>query len=163
MEMKKLVMVVFAALSMLFLADIASFAQAGGETDKYINLLRKDLRSDKKQLIAANMNLTEAEAVKFWPVYDQYAIEGMKIYDARIALVKEYAANYDKLTDAEAKSLNKRSIDIDESMTKLRQKYVPIVAKVLPGKKSALFFQIDKRLALLIDLQTASEIPMVEL
>lgn len=161
--MKKLLAMVFFAVSLLFLADVASFAQANTETDKYVNLLRKDLRSEKKQLIAANMNLTEAEALKFWPVYDQYAAEVSKLNDTRIALVKEYADNYEKLTDAQAKSLNKRSIDLDEAATRLRQKYVPLVAKVLQGKKSALFFQIDKRLSLLIDLQLASEIPMVEL
>ncbi len=161
--MKRFITMFFVAMSVLLFADVVSNAQASGEYDKYLSLLRKDLRSEKKQLVAANMNLTEAEAVKFWPVYDQYIAEGAKLYDARVTLVKEYAANYEKLTDAQAKSLNKRSIDIDESTTRLRQKYVPLVAKVLPGKKSALFFQIDKRLALLIDLQLASEIPMVEL
>lgn len=140
----------------------AQDTKANAQYEQYMQLLRKDLRAGKKQLVAANMNLSEAEAVKFWPVYDQYTVESMKLNDARVALVKEYAANYEKLTDAEAASLNKRSINIDESFTKLRQKYVPLVAKVLPGKKSALFFQIDKRLALLIDLQLASEIPMVE-
>jgi Zn-dependent M32 family carboxypeptidase len=121
------------------------------------------LRSEKKQLIAANMTLTDAEALKFWTVYDQYAAELMKLYDARIQLIKEYAQNYEKLTDDQAKSLNQRSIDNDASFTKLRQKYAPLIAKVLPGKKSALFFQIEKRISLLMDLQVASEVPLVEL
>ncbi len=140
----------------------AQNTSATAQFDQYINLLRKDLRSGKKQFVAANLTLTDAEATKFWPIYDQYAAETEKLYSNRLTLIKEYAANFDKLTDAQAASLNKRSIDADVSMTKVRQKYVPLFAKALSGKAEALFFQIDKRLALLIDLQLASEIPMVE-
>lgn len=140
----------------------AQDAKANAEFDKYMSLLRKDLRSGKKQFIAANLVLTDAESQKFWPIYDQYAAETEKLYTGRLGLIKEYAANFDKLTDAEAASLNKRSIDNDESMARLRQKYVPLFAKALTGKTEALFFQVDKRLALLIDLQLASEIPLVE-
>ncbi len=137
-------------------------ANANAQFDQYISLLRKDLRSGKKQFVAANLTLTDAEAQKFWPVYDQYSAETEKMYNTRLTLIKEYAANIDKLTDAEAASLNKRSIDADAAMARLRQKYVPLFAKALSGKAEALFFQIDKRLALLIDLQLASEIPLVE-
>lgn len=143
------------------LSGTALFGQSEKQYDQYIKLLRSDLRAAKKQIVAANVPLTEAEAQKFWPVYEQYSSEAAKLHDARLALVKEYAAKFDKLTDADANGLNTRSIDIDESFTKLRQRYLPLVAKVLPGKKSALFFQIDKRLSLLIDLQLASEIPLV--
>jgi hypothetical protein len=140
----------------------AQDAKANAEFDKYMNLLRKDLRSGKKQFVAANLTLTDAEAQKFWPIYDQYAAETEKLYSGRIAIVKEYAASVDNLTDATAAGLNKRSLDSDAAMARLRQKYVPLFAKALDGKTEALFFQIDKRLALLIDLQLASEIPLVE-
>jgi hypothetical protein len=131
-------------------------------SDQDVQLLRKDVRSQKKQLIAANLPLTDAEAVKFWPVYDQYAAEITKIGDTRFALIKEYAASYNSLTDAQAQSLITRSIGVDESFVQLRLKYVPIFQKVLSGKKTAMFFQMDKRVALLIDLQLASIIPIVQ-
>jgi len=140
----------------------AQTANANAQFDQYISLLRKDLRSGKKQFVAANLVLTDTEAQKFWPIYDQYAAETEKLYSSRLALIKEYAANIDKLSDAEAASLNKRSLDADASLARLRQKYVPLFAKALGGKSEALFFQIDKRLALLIDLQLAAEIPLVE-
>lgn len=157
-------LVTAAAVAIVLTAGQTLFAQKGSadaEYDKYVSLLRKDLRSDKKQFLALNLPLTEAEAVKFWPVYEQYAGELAKIYDARIQIVKDYAANYGTLTDSTAATLSLRSIDNDEAVSKLRQKYVPLVGKVLPGKKAALFFQIEKRLGLLIDLQMASEIPLV--
>src|SRR5580692_7228639 len=74
-------------------------------TDQDIQLLRQDLRSNKKQQVAANLVLTDAEATKFWPVYDQYAAEMTKIGDQKYALIKDYAQNYGSLTDAQAKSL----------------------------------------------------------
>lgn len=157
-------LVTAAAVAIVLTAGQTLFAQKGSadaEYDKYVSLLRKDLRSDKKQFLALNLPLTEAEAVKFWPVYEQYAGELAKIYDARIQIVKDYAANYGTLTDSTAATLSLRSIDNEEAVSKLRQKYVPLVGKVLPGKKAALFFQIEKRLGLLIDLQMASEIPLV--
>ena len=131
-------------------------------SDQDIQLLREDIRSQKKQLIAANMQLTDAEAVKFWPVYDQYTAGGSKIGDTRLALIKEYAQTYDTMTDAQAKSLVKRWADADQASMNLRMQYIPKFEAVLPGKKAALFFQIDRRLSLLMDLQLASMIPMVK-
>ncbi len=159
--MKKIITVAVIMVAVVLLTGINSSAQDDKVYDQYIQLLRKDLRSEKKQHIAANLGLSDAEAVKFWPVYDQYTSESIKLYDARLNLVKEFAASYEKLNDVQAADLNKRSIDIDLSLSRLRQKYVPLVTKVLPGKKSALFFQLDKRFGLLLDLQLAAEIPLV--
>lgn len=162
--MTKALLMAAALTAIVTLTGQVALAQKSGENaeyDKYIEILRKDLRSGKKQLIAANMLFTDTEATKFWPIYDKYAAEQTKIYDTRLALIKEYAANFDKLTNATAASLNERSTAVDEALVALRVKYIPLVAKVLPGKKSALFFQLDKRIALLIDLQLASEIPLV--
>jgi hypothetical protein len=131
-------------------------------SDRDLQLLRKDLRSMKKQLVAANLQLTDAEAEKFWPAYDQYAAETTRLYDARYALIKEYAENFQQLTDAQAQSLARRWTDLDGAVIQLRMKYFPVFEKVISGKKSALFFQLDRRLVLMIDLQLASEIPLVQ-
>ena len=132
------------------------------KVDQEIDLLRKDIRSEKKQLIAANLQLTDTEATKFWPIYDQYTAELVKINDAKYAALKEYAANYSTLTDDKALSLGRQILGVDESVAQLRLKYVPIVNKVIPGKKTALFFQLDRRLVMMIDLQVAAEIPIVQ-
>jgi hypothetical protein len=131
-------------------------------SDQDIQLLRQDIRSEKKQLIAANLQLTDAEATKFWPVYDAYTQETVKINDARYALIKEYAQTYDTMTDVQAKSLIKRWAATDQQFINLRIQWMPKFETVLPGKKAALFFQMDRRLGLLIDLQLASMIPMVK-
>lgn len=71
-----------------------------------LDLLRKDLRSKRKQLIAANLKLTEVEAAKFWPIYDQYVTELIAINDRKFALIQEYADNWGKLTNDQSLSLS---------------------------------------------------------
>jgi hypothetical protein len=130
--------------------------------DQDVDLMRKDIRSQKKQIIAANLQLTDTEAEKFWPVYDQYTAELVKINDTKYGAIKDYATNYDTLTDDKATSLLRQVLGVDQSVAQLRLKYVPIFEKVISGKKTALFFQLDRRLVALIDLQLASAIPMVQ-
>jgi hypothetical protein len=130
--------------------------------DQDVSLLRQDLRSKKKQLIAANLSLTDAEATKFWPVYDQYTADLTKLGDKKYALIKEYAQGYGNLTNDQALSLLNRSLALDEEIAQLRAKYVPIVNKVLPGTKTATFFQLDRRITTLLDVQLASQIPLVQ-
>src|SRR5664279_11213 len=110
-------------------------AAKGGQTmtDQDIQLLRQDIRSRKKQLIAANLTLTADEATKFWPVYDQYTAELVKINDVKYATIKEYAENWGTMTDDQALSLINKSLGVDESVSKLRIKYVPVFQKVIPG------------------------------
>ncbi len=163
--MKKTIFSVFALILTLTAANSTALAQR--ETDKGIEvetdllLVRRDLRSEKKKIIAMNVPLTEAEATKFWPVYDQYADDMRKHNDEFYSIIKDYAANQKTLTDAQAITMIKRWSDIQVQLAQTRQKYVPLFEKVLPGKKAALFFQIDRRLYALMDLQTASEVPLV--
>ena len=131
-------------------------------TDQDIQLLRQDIRGKKKQLIAANLNLTTDEATKFWPVYDQYTAELVKINDAKYAALKEFAEKWGTLTNEQAVSLISRSLGVDQSVVQLRIKYVPIFQKVIPGTKVATFFQLDRRLQMLIDAQLASQVPLVQ-
>jgi hypothetical protein len=130
--------------------------------DESIRLFRKDVRSLKKQIISANLELTEGEAQQFWPIYDRYTAEMGKIEDRKFELLKEYARNYDTITDAQADAYIKGRAAVEESILQLRLKYLPIFRRVLSGKSSALFTQIDWRLGLVVDLQLASQLPMIE-
>lgn len=174
--MKKIVLGAFVLAGVYFVgvptshAQATSSGQASASTqsnnqasiDQDVSLLRQDLRSKKKQLIAANLTLTDAEATKFWPVYDQYSADLTKLGDQKYALIKEYAQGYGTLTNEQALSLLNRSLALDEQIAQLRIKYVPIFNKVLPGTKTATFFQMDRRVTALLDLQLASEIPLVQ-
>ncbi|HTR26470.1 MAG TPA: hypothetical protein VMI10_21040 [Terriglobales bacterium] len=129
--------------------------------DEDIKLIRKDLRSEKKQIVAANMNLTDAEAEKFWPVYDRYAADLAKINDQKAALINEYWQTFDTMNSEQAESYVRKRGAVEESIMQLRLKYIPIFGKVLSGRQTALFFQIDWRLGLMIDLQLA-KMPLID-
>ena len=131
-------------------------------SDQDLELLRKDIRSQKKQLVAANLKLTDAEATKFRPVYDRYTADLIKINDKKFGLIQEYADNWGKLTNEQSLSFIRQWLDADIATAQLRQKYVPIVSKVLDGKKSATFFQLDRRIAMMIELQVSSQMPLVQ-
>jgi hypothetical protein len=131
-------------------------------SDQYIDLLRKDIRSMKKQIIAANLDLTDGEAEKFWPIYEQYTVELSKINDTKVALIKDYAQNYSTMTDEQAQAYIKGRASVDESVNHLRVKYNPVFCRVLSGKTTATFFQIEWRVSLMIDLQLASQIPLIQ-
>src|SRR5215475_7361809 len=127
-----------------------------------LSLLRQDLRSKRKQLIAANLKLTDIDAAKFWPVYDQYVAELIAINDKKFGLFQEYADNWGKLTNDQCLLFARNWLDMDIAIAQLRQKYVPIVAKVLDGKKTATFFQLDRRIAMMLELQVSSQMPLVQ-
>jgi hypothetical protein len=139
----------------------ANSSDSQAPSDEDIQLLRKDLRSQKKQIVAANMDLTDAEATKFWPVYDQYTADLVKINDAKAALIKEYLQNYTRMSSEQAESYIRRRGAVEEAITQLRLKYIPVFSKVLSGRQTALFFQIDWRVGLLIDLQLA-QMPLID-
>jgi Spy/CpxP family protein refolding chaperone len=136
-------------------------AQAGPIRDQDVEMLRANLRATRKQIMAENMTLTADEATKFWPIFDQYRKEAIKPNDERWAVIKDYAANYNTMTDAQATDYMKRSTAVDQQLLTLRQKYVPIFEQVISAKKTALWYQIDRRIDLLINLQLSSQIPMV--
>jgi len=127
-----------------------------------LKLLRQDVRSLKKQIIAANIELTDTEAQQFWPVYDQYTAEMTKIMDKKFEVIEEYVTNYTTITNEQADAYIKGRATVEESVLRLRLKYIPLFRKVVSGRTAALFFQMDWRLSLVIDLQLSAQVPMIE-
>ena len=146
-------------------ANVNALAQRetvnGVEVEKDLSLLRRDIRADKKKLIAMNVTLTETEATKFWPVYDQYVAEMTKHNDDFYSLIKDYAAKQKTISDAEASTMIKRWAEVQIEQAKTRQKYIPLMEKAISPRKAALFFQIDRRLYALLDMQVSSQVPLI--
>ena len=172
--LKRSIKTVFVVVTLLFATTISIFAQtsqpaaqeadaqSNSISDQDIEMLRKDLRAQRKEITAQTVNLTADEATKFWPIFDQYRQEAIKPNDQRWALIKDYAANYNTMTDAQAQDYIKRSTDVEQQLIALRMKYVPVFEKVISPKKTALWYQIDRRIDLLISLQLSARIPMVD-
>jgi hypothetical protein len=150
--------------------EVSAYAQTEAQdantkhviSDQDLDLLRKDIRSQKKQLVAANLKLTDAEATKFWPVYDRYTADLIKINDKKFALIQDYADHWGTMSDEQALRFLRDWLDVDIAITQLRQRYVPEVTQVLNGRKTATFFQLDRRISMMIDLQLASKLPIVQ-
>ena len=144
--MKKLVFSGFLFLSVFGFLNTSAFAQketaTGVDVEKDISLLRRDLRAEKKQLIALNLSLTENEATKFWPVYDQYVAEMAKHNDQFYGLIKDYAANQKMLTDVQASSMINHWADIQIQTAQTRKKFIPIVEKVSLAEKLPCFSRL---------------------
>jgi hypothetical protein len=129
-------------------------------TDEDIALLRKDVRAMKMQVIGQNMSLSDTEAEKFWPIYKHYADDLHEVHNSKYALLKQYAETWATMTDQDALIYVRHWMEVDAEAQALRLKYVPVVTQVLPGKKAATFFQLDRRLSMIVDLQLFSQIPL---
>ncbi len=130
--------------------------------DKDVALLRQDLRAKAKQLITKNMQLTDTEAAAFWPLYDQYAAEVRKVNDTRFGLIKQYAEIYKTMTADQADSMVKLLAEADQTIINLRMQYLPKFQQALPGTKAALFMQLDRRLDGLMNVQMATQLPLIK-
>ena len=129
-------------------------------TDEDIALLRQDLRAKKMQVIGQNMSLSETEGQKFWPIYNHYVKDLQEVNNQKYALLKQYAETWATMTDQDALIYVRNWLEVDGQAQALRLKYVPVVSQVLPGKKAATFFQLDRRLNMIVDLQLFSQIPL---
>ena len=129
-------------------------------TDEDIALLRQDLRAKKMQVIGDNMSLSDAEGQRFWPIYNHYVKDLQAVNDQKYALLKQYAEMWSTMSDQDALIYVRNWLEVDGQAQALRLKYVPVVSQVLPGKKAATFFQLDRRLNMIVDLQLFSQIPL---
>ena len=159
--MKKLVRTFLAALLAGALASLPTLASASS-LESEIELLRSDLKAGKVDIVKNALNVEGAKADAFWPVYRKYQLDLDKIGDKRIALIKDYAAHYDSMTDAKAKSLVNQALDLQAQRTSLLKKYYPQFEKVLGGTDAAKLVQVEHLIMAAIDLQLASEMPLIE-
>jgi hypothetical protein len=129
-------------------------------TDEDIELLRHDLRDRKRQVIGENMSLSDEEGEKFWPIYQHYVRDLTAVNDQKYALLKQYAEMWETMSDQDALIYVRHWLEVDGQAQALRLKYVPVVSQVLPGRKAATFFQLDRRLNMIVDLQLFGQIPL---
>jgi len=130
--------------------------------DDYIELLRKDVTSEKTAVITEIMAFTDSESKIFWPLYREYDFERSKIDDQRLALITDYAEHFENVTDEKADEITKKSFKYRQQLVKLEKKYYKKMAKALSPKTAARFFQLDNQLNSLITLQITSNLPLIE-
>lgn len=132
------------------------------DLDALVAIARKDTLAHKADLVAKNMVLDGSQAGVFWPLYTQYEAERQTVGNERFAIIGDLVDRYGVLDDAQAKSLVERSFANEARRLAVEKKYKDEMLKVLPAKLVARFFQVDRRINMLIDLTLSSKIPLVQ-
>ena len=127
----------------------------------YITLLRSNVRQQKAEMMGEVMQLSAADAAKFWPIYEKYDEELAKLNDQRVANIQEYAKSYDQMTDQKADELIQKAMSYRKQRSELLAKYYGQVKGALGGITAARFVQVEDQLLLIIDLQIDSSLPVV--
>ncbi|HKE61935.1 MAG TPA: hypothetical protein VKB33_05655 [Nitrospira sp.] len=158
------------ALAILFLTATAfltspTLAQdtPSSSTDSNMEILIQKIRADKKLLVASNMELTDAEAKKFWPLYDAYQKELDKINQKLGKTIKDYADAFNKgpIANDLANKLMNEVLSVQESELKVRRAYATKIGKVLPAAKTARYIQIETKIRAVLNFELAEQVPLV--
>jgi hypothetical protein len=171
--------VAFILFAVLYGSVPASFAQTNPTPEKtttkpspaqtteelnlreYILLLRKDVNTQKAQIVGQVMQFDAEDAAKFWPIYRDYEADLNKLNDQRVANIQEYARSYTSMTDEKADELIKNAMNFQKQRNELLGKYYEKVRQELGGITAARFMQVEHQLLLIIDLKIASSLPVV--
>jgi len=149
--------------TILFTALIlSSYFVKAQTTDDYIELARDILKTEKKAAVAAEMDLTDAEITPFWELYNEYNNKLSQTQNKRVALIKEYAVNYETMTDEKADEIMLNYIKYQQELLKLKKFYYGRFKKILPKGKAARYFQLENKIQTLVDAELAMGIPLVE-
>ena len=124
-----------------------------------IQMLRQDVGKDRRAIVKANMLLTNSEAERFWPLYDQYRAEIHKVGDRRLKVITDYAANRDSMSEEEANRLAREWLDAEKQRVDIKEDYLKKFQKEgLSARTTARFFQIDQKLDAAVDAALARSI-----
>jgi len=140
----------------LFASAVASAQQSEQ------SILLDTIRANRKALVAVNLQLDEAQAKDFWPLYEKYVGELMPIQDRVASLVDEYIKSFKELPDERALHLIQEYLSAEADRLQVRRMYLPEFAKILPGRTVARFYQLENKMDAVIRYELASEIPVID-
>lgn len=130
--------------------------------EAYTKLLRSDLRKSKSQIIGEVMQFDSGQAAAFWPIYKQFEAERSKIGDRTVALIKKYSDNYDQMTNEVADQMAVELLSIEQQRNDLRKRYYQKFKQALDAITAARFLQVENQIERIIDLQIASQLPVIQ-
>src|SRR5271170_663530 len=128
---------------------------------EYIVLMRSNVRQQKAEMMGAVMQLSAADAAKFWPIYSEYDAELSKVNNLRIENIQDYSQNYTQMTDEKADQLVQKALGYQKQRAELLAKYYDLMKQSLGAVTAARFIQVENQLLLIIDLQINASLPIV--
>jgi hypothetical protein len=126
----------------------------------YAELLRQDVRTMKVAIITEVVGFTEEEDRAFWPIYREYDLEMSNLADERVRMIRDYAANFESITDERAASLAATALDLEARRNAAKAKCYERVKTALSPRTALRFLQVEHQLQLLVDLQIAAALPV---
>jgi hypothetical protein len=123
--------------------------------------LRQEAGQDRRNIVRANMLLTETESARFWPLYDEYRAERKKIGDRKVRLITDFLADKNSMSEDEARTLANEEFAIEKDTSELKAQWYKKMTKVLSERTIARFFHIDEKLDAAADLALAANIPLI--
>ena len=127
--------------------------------DSTIAVVRANMQADRTTLITTGMNFNDKDGAAFWPIYQQYEYERSRLDDRRAGVIKQYTQKFPNLTDADAKAMAGQMFDCESRLAELKKKYYKKFNKVLPALTVAKFFQLERRVDLLMDMNVEYSLP----
>jgi len=162
-EMKTSIKItVFLTILAAFTVLIVSPVTSQDKPADNMQIVREKVRADKKLFVAANMELTESEAKGFWPLYERYQKDLEKLGERTLELIRDYAMNFEKMSDEAAKKMLDEWLALEMERQKMREAYLPKFRAVLPDKKVARYYQLENKILAVVNYELAAEIPLVQ-
>ena len=127
-----------------------------------IAALRDAVKADKKAVVAKNMELTDAEAKKFWPIYEAYQKDLDKIVQRQNRAVIDYVNQSSSMTDANAKRIAREVLDADAEEQRMRERHLKKLYAALPARKAVRYLQIENKIRTLNQYDMGAQIPLVQ-
>ena len=152
------------ALTLTLAVVLAAPAMAQNTGTSNMDILRQKIKADKKLVVAENLNLTEAEGAKFWPVYEAYQKDLQQINERMVKAIQAYATAYNKgpVTNEAAKPLLDEALAVDDAEAAMKRSAAPKILAALPATKAARYIQIENKIRAAIRYELAAGIPLVQ-
>ena len=150
--MKKTILIFFVTVASMFAQDLNS----------YMELIKSDMKTEKKSIIAEAMQFSENDSKLFWGLYREYELEMDKLADKRIAYIKEFAENYPNISNEKADAIMSEAFDFFEDRLELKNDFYDDVKDELGAFTAAKYIQLDMQMQLIIDIQISAALPLLD-
>ncbi len=147
------------SIAIVAFIGLQAFGQSSSNSEE--EMIKSYFKLSKKSLFEANMNLTDEQSIVFWPIYNKFENESGKLQDDRIAFLKEYADNFETMTDEQADSFVQKVFKYRKKMQALEMKYYKQMKKATTAKVATRFMLIDQYVQSAIRYQIMETLPYV--
>ena len=151
--MKKLIVLL---IGLLVLISTPLFAEGTAEMNRLLSMLK----TQKKEVVAKNIELTQKEQKDFWPLYDKYQRQLSAVDDHLAGLINDYITASGSTSEKQASELLKGYLDAEKERLRLKTSYMRMFRRILPPKKMVEYFYLESKLEAIKKIEVAVALPL---